>query len=362
MKILVFIESLLFKPVFSSQTSTLATITQEYIPCEREDIFELECGQDEFRISLNPRCYNFQFGSNYLSVQFFGEFDNSTTFSLQNCAEYFTEDGIILPFEECGSYLEVQPGFWDRFSYRWKLNALIEHLYVNETGEYSKLKEKEETAALEFECSFQNGDLLNSTIALDTTAITVSSNSSQSRSFFDLQICSLEITGACDHSNFKNLNLGQLMLIKPEKLVDSLDYRIESLTASSGDLSSSVSLIENGCALQEVEEIVTIDEEAKTIILKSFSFANSKTVIFEVSVGACSKNDEIFCQAKSDCQNQIGNKELLTTRKAIFIGDENLEKYSKSIKPDVNTMSKMTSDGKVGLVKNGEVSRVVVFA
>ena len=154
---------------------------------------------------------------------------------------------------------------------------------------------------------FKNRKLLNSTIVHDTTAITVSSNSSQSRSFFDLRICLLEITGICDHSNsLENLDLGQLLFIRPQKLIDSLDYRIQSLIASSGDLSSSVSLIENGCALAEFEEIVSIDEKAKTIILKSFAFANSKTVIFEVTLGACSKDDNLFCQGRSDCKNEIG--------------------------------------------------------
>ena len=138
----------------------------------------------------------------------------------------------------------------------------------------------------------------------DAVQISSGDSTADSPNLFALNLCALESSGACSSSELESIKLGQLLRLKLDSLFQTLDYRIESLTISSGI--SEKFLVMNGCVVQEFNSFVSIDKFAKEIHFESFAFANSQNIIFEVEFKACSSDDPDFCYGETDCDNGTG--------------------------------------------------------
>ena len=138
----------------------------------------------------------------------------------------------------------------------------------------------------------------------DAILVTSENSTAESSIFFALNICALGSSGACISSKLDSIKVGQLLRLKLDALFQTLDYRIDSLSISSGILKKFVIL--NGCVIQEFNSFVSIDNFAKEIVFETFAFVNSDNLIFEVAVNACSSDDLDFCYGKSDCDNGTG--------------------------------------------------------
>ncbi|CBY33752.1 unnamed protein product [Oikopleura dioica] len=284
--------------------TTFPTSTESYEPCEKADLFSLHCSQTEFVISTDFDCEYFLFSRRNSNIQINAVSEDSSLVDLASCPHlYYTGDlSLHIPFGECGSFIEIESETSNKISYFWNFQVVKRNFYINEIAEKKEL-DQEETFLFEFKCGFENGTFLNTSASLNDNKVSISSENSTSESLnlFALNICLLKSSGACSSSELSSIKLGQLLRLNLDVLFETLDYRIESLSISSGTSPTSLYLVENGCVAPEFQSFVSIDIFAKEIIFESFAFANSQNIIFEVSVKACHSDDQDYCYGESDC-------------------------------------------------------------
>ena len=136
--------------------TTFPTSTEAYEPCEKEELFTLQCTETEFVISIDVDCDYFLFSRRYSNVQINAVSENSSLVDLSACSNlYYTDDQALhLPFGECESFALIESEAINRISYYWNVQIVKRNFYINEIREQENL-DQEETFLFEFKCGFE---------------------------------------------------------------------------------------------------------------------------------------------------------------------------------------------------------------
>ena len=136
--------------------TTSPTSTEAYEPCEKEELFTLQCTETEFVISIDVDCDYFLFSRRYSNVQINAVSENSSLADLSSCSNlYYTDDQALhLPFGECESFALIESEVTNRISYYWNVQIVKRNFYINEIRELENL-DQEETSLFEFKCGFE---------------------------------------------------------------------------------------------------------------------------------------------------------------------------------------------------------------